>query len=77
VGAHARQIVVMLLLQFAKPVLVANVIAWLFAYYAAQKYLSVFSRGSRSRPCRSRQAWPRTVVVRVSSWWARRCGPRA
>jgi putative ABC transport system permease protein len=43
VGAHARQIVLMLLLQFSKPVLAANVIAWLFAYLAAQKYLSVFS----------------------------------
>ena len=43
VGAHARQIVLMLIVQFFKPVLAANVIAWLFAYYAAEKYLSVFS----------------------------------
>jgi putative ABC transport system permease protein len=43
VGAHARQIVWMLLAQFARPVLVANVIAWPLAFFVARKYLSVFS----------------------------------
>jgi len=63
VGAHARQIVVMLLLQFSKPVLVANVIAWLFAYYAAQKYLSVFSTRITLTPVPFAASLATTVVV--------------
>ena len=43
VGARTRQIVTMLLAQFGRPVLAANVIAWPLAYLAAQQYLSVFS----------------------------------
>jgi putative ABC transport system permease protein len=42
VGARSGQIVAMLLRDFAKPVLIANLIAWPFAYFAAQQYLNVF-----------------------------------
>jgi putative ABC transport system permease protein len=63
VGAHARQIVLMLLLQFSKPVLVANVVAWLFAYYAAQKYLSVFSTRIALTPMPFAVSLAATVIV--------------
>jgi putative ABC transport system permease protein len=63
VGAHARQIVLMLLLQFSKPVLVANVLAWLFAYYAAQKYLSVFSTRIALTPVPFAASLAATVLV--------------
>ncbi|HLF12553.1 MAG TPA: transporter, partial [Gammaproteobacteria bacterium] len=36
------QMVVMLLMSFSKPVLIANVIAWPLAYMAASAYLTVF-----------------------------------
>jgi putative ABC transport system permease protein len=42
IGAHASQVVVMLLRDFSKPVVIANIIAWPLAYVAAQQYLSVF-----------------------------------
>jgi putative ABC transport system permease protein len=41
-GASTRQILVMLLRDFAKPVVVANVVAWPVAYIAVQAYLGVF-----------------------------------
>jgi putative ABC transport system permease protein len=41
-GASTRQVLVMLLKDFSKPVLVANVIAWPLAYLAVQAYLGVF-----------------------------------
>jgi putative ABC transport system permease protein len=42
VGAYKGQIVAMLLRDFSKPVIVANLIAWPLGYVAAQAYLSVF-----------------------------------
>ncbi|HEX5047856.1 MAG TPA: ABC transporter permease [Gammaproteobacteria bacterium] len=42
IGAHTSQVVVMLIRDFSKPVLIANLIAWPLAYFAAQQYLSVF-----------------------------------
>ena len=42
VGARKSQIVLMLLRDFSKPVLTANVIAWPLGYLAAQTYLHVF-----------------------------------
>lgn len=42
VGARKTQLVRMLLADFSRPVIVANVIAWPLAYVAAQQYLSVF-----------------------------------
>jgi putative ABC transport system permease protein len=42
VGAHKGQIVLMLLRDFSKPVLIANLIAWPLGYLAAETYLHVF-----------------------------------
>ena len=42
VGAQTSQIVTMLLVQFSQPVWIANLVAWPIAYFAAQRYLSVF-----------------------------------
>ena len=42
VGARKSQMVIMLLRDFSKPVLAANLIAWPLAYLAAQQYLHVF-----------------------------------
>jgi putative ABC transport system permease protein len=41
-GARKGQIVLMLLRSFTTPVLIANVIAWPFAYVAGRAYLNVF-----------------------------------
>jgi putative ABC transport system permease protein len=41
-GANVGQILSLLLRDFSKPVVVANVIAWPLAYVAAQVYLSLF-----------------------------------
>lgn len=41
-GATTRQLLRSLLLQFAKPVLAASLVAWPIAYLAAQAYLSIF-----------------------------------
>ena len=41
-GASTRQIAVMLLKDFSKPVVAANIIAWPLAYLAANAYLNVF-----------------------------------
>jgi putative ABC transport system permease protein len=42
VGARKWQIVLMLLRDFSKPVLIANLIAWPLGYLAAATYLRVF-----------------------------------
>jgi putative ABC transport system permease protein len=41
-GATPRQIVELLLLDFAKPVIIANLAAWPFAYFAAHAYIGLF-----------------------------------
>jgi putative ABC transport system permease protein len=41
-GATTAQIIAMLLRDFGNPVLIANIIAWPFAYIAARAYLGVF-----------------------------------
>lgn len=41
-GARKRQLVLMLLGSFAKPVVLANLIAWPFAFMAARAYLGIF-----------------------------------
>lgn len=41
-GAKSWEVVAMLLRDFAKPVVVANLIAWPLAYVAAQAYLDIF-----------------------------------
>lgn len=42
-GASARQVLSMLLKDFSKPILLANAIAWPFAYIAAKAYSSFFA----------------------------------
>jgi len=42
-GATVLNIVKLLVLQFSKPILVANIIAWPFAYYNMQNWLSSFA----------------------------------
>jgi putative ABC transport system permease protein len=42
VGARTDQIVAMLLRHFSKPVLIANLVAWPLAYFAAQQYVGIF-----------------------------------
>jgi putative ABC transport system permease protein len=41
-GATPRQMLELLLLDFAKPVVIANLLAWPFAWLAARAYLSMF-----------------------------------
>jgi putative ABC transport system permease protein len=41
-GARTSQVVLMLIRDFSKPVLIANLVAWPLGYFAAQQYLSVF-----------------------------------
>ncbi len=41
-GARTEQIVAMLLRDFSKPVLLANIVAWPLAYFAVQQYLDMF-----------------------------------
>jgi putative ABC transport system permease protein len=80
VGAHARQIVAMLLAQFSRPVLVANLIAWPLAYIAAQKYLSVFSTRVALTPLPFLASLAATIavaclVVAGQAWRAARVNP--
>jgi putative ABC transport system permease protein len=41
-GAKSRQILLLLLIDLARPVVIANLIAWPFAYVAARAYVSPF-----------------------------------
>ncbi len=41
-GASTRQVAALLLRDFSKPIVIANLVAWPFAYWAVQAYLSVF-----------------------------------
>jgi putative ABC transport system permease protein len=41
-GARTSQILMMLLKDFSKPVIVANIVAWPLAWLGAQAYLSIF-----------------------------------
>ncbi|MET0660474.1 MAG: ABC transporter permease [Steroidobacteraceae bacterium] len=45
-GATAGRVVTMLLADFAKPVLIANLIAWPFAWFVAQQYIDRFTQQS-------------------------------
>ncbi|HET8698550.1 MAG TPA: FtsX-like permease family protein [Gammaproteobacteria bacterium] len=51
-GASSRQILVLLLASFAKPVVIANLIVWPFAFVAAQRYLGGFAQRIELTP------WP-------------------
>jgi len=49
-GARSPQILSLLLLDFSRPVLIANLFAWPFAYLAARAYLSMFLTPMRISP---------------------------
>ncbi len=42
-GATVRSVVTMLLIEFAKPVLIANLIAWPFAWWVGRQYMDKFT----------------------------------
>ena len=48
----ARGVVLMLLRDFSKPVLIANLIAWPFAFLAGQLYFNLFTQRATMTP------WP-------------------
>lgn len=65
-GATVRGVITMLLVDFAKPVLIANVVAWPFAWLAGQKYLEQFTmRGDFT-------VWPfvLSLVITILVAWA-------
>jgi putative ABC transport system permease protein len=45
-GASARSMLTMLLADFSKPVLIANLIAWPLAYVLMRAYLSIFTKSA-------------------------------
>ena len=64
-GATARGVVMMLLRDFSKPVLIANVIAWPFAFFAGRMYFELFTQRATMTP------WPfvASLVITVAVAW--------
>ncbi len=80
IGARRLQIVTMLLRDFAKPVVVANVVAWPLAYFAAQAYLSIFIQRSGLTPLPFIASLAITVLIAWAAvgsqaWRAARANP--
>jgi putative ABC transport system permease protein len=67
VGARKRQIVAMLLRDFSRPVIVANLLAWPLGYVAAQQYLSVFIQRIELTPLPFAMS---LVIVLLIAWTA-------
>ena len=65
-GASVRGVVTMLLFDFAKPVLVANLIAWPFAWFVGHQYLDKFTLRSEIT------LWPfvLSLIITVGVAWA-------
>ncbi len=65
-GATVRGVVTMLLIDFAKPVLIANLIAWPFAWFVGHQYLDKFTLRSEIT------IWPfaLSLVITVGVAWA-------
>jgi putative ABC transport system permease protein len=65
-GATVRGVVTMLLLDFARPVLVANLIAWPFAWFVGQQYIDKFTQRAEIT------IWPfvLSLVVTIGVAWA-------
>ena len=65
-GATVRGVVMMLLIDFAKPVLIANLIAWPFAWFVGHQYLDKFTLRSEMT------VWPfaLSLVITVGVAWA-------
>jgi putative ABC transport system permease protein len=66
-GATPMQIVRLLLWDFSKPVVVANVIAWPLAYYLAERYIEVFSTRMTLTPLPFVAAFAGTLALAVST----------
>jgi putative ABC transport system permease protein len=64
-GARSAQVVRLLLFDFLKPVLAANLIAWPFIYFAAARYLDAFSVRIALTPVPFLLALATTVAVAV------------
>jgi putative ABC transport system permease protein len=64
-GASARRVVFMLLRDFSKPVLIANLVAWPFAFFAARIYFDLFTQRAAVTP------WPfvTSLVITVGVAW--------
>lgn len=62
-GATTGEMVLMLLASFAKPVVIANLVAWPFAYIAVSAYLNVFIDPIRLTPAPFVGALAVTVLV--------------
>lgn len=64
-GATVRSIVTMLLVDFAKPVLVANLIAWPFAWFVGHQYIEKFTQRAEIT------VWPfvLSVLITVGVAW--------
>lgn len=65
-GATVRDVVTMLLFDFAKPVLAANLIAWPFAWFVGRQYIERFTQQSEIT------VWPfaLSLVITVGVAWA-------
>ncbi len=50
IGARPRQILAMLMRDFSRPIVIANLVSWPLAYVATQDYLSLFSERIRLSP---------------------------
>ncbi len=65
-GATARGVVTMLLIDFAKPVLIANLIAWPFAWSVGQQYIGKFTQRTEVT------IWPfvLSLLITIAVAWA-------
>jgi len=70
-GASPAQIVRLLLWDFSKPVVVANVLAWPLAYYFAERYIAVFSARMTLTPLPFAAALGGTLALAVATVGAR------
>ncbi|MFL6606284.1 MAG: ABC transporter permease [Steroidobacteraceae bacterium] len=59
-GASVRGVVFMLLQDFSKPVVIANVLAWPFAFFAGQLYLNLFTQRAALSP------WPFAISLLIT-----------
>jgi putative ABC transport system permease protein len=64
-GASARGVVLMLLRDFSKPVLIANLIAWPCAFLAGRMYFELFTQRATVTP------WPfvTSLVITLAVAW--------
>jgi putative ABC transport system permease protein len=79
-GAKSRQIFTLLLLDFSKPVVISNLIAWPFAAIAARAYLGMFFEPMHLSPLVYLASLVSTVVIACAvvggqSWRASRAQP--